>query len=262
RCAAGARSIAADMMHAPGAGWLGAAADGLTNAPVGGRRSVAAGSGPLLTAGTAAAERRPPAPVASGMRRLLARLRRGRWGTSLLLCGGLFTVYSLNAREIGAGDTVPAPLLPVAILRGDGLALNRFAAMWPNDLPWYVVDKQGQIISRYPLAPGIFAVPFTAPQMLVRDLLSTHWDQGGLLLFNTLVMGKTSASLIAALTGVAIFQLLRALGLERVALLTALFAGLGSTLYAVAAQALWQHGPAALSLTLALILLLPERIGR
>jgi len=191
----------------------------------------------------------------------MARARRGRWGTSFLLCAGLYLAYSANLREIGAGDTIPATLQPVAILRGDGLALNRFAAMWPQGLPWYVVDKHGQIISRYPLATGVFAVPFTAPQMLWRDLMHPGWDQGPLL-FNTLVMGKTSASLIAALTGVAIFQLIRALGLERVALLTAAIAALGSTLFAVAGQALWQHGPAALSLTLALILLLPRRPGR
>jgi hypothetical protein len=34
-------------------------------------------------------------------------------------------VYVSNGREIGAGDTMPAILQPIAIARGDGLVVDR-----------------------------------------------------------------------------------------------------------------------------------------
>src|SRR5207244_6929847 len=67
----------------------------------------------------------------------------------------LFLVYSANGREIGAGDTVPGILLPVAILRGDGFALERFNRLgwWdPKALPYAVAAKRGHLVSRSPVA--------------------------------------------------------------------------------------------------------------
>lgn len=189
------------------------------------------------------------------------RMRRGRWGTSVLLGVALFVVYCANGREIGAGDTIPATLLPVAILRGDGLALNRFAGLWGSDLPWYVTTKRGQIVSRYPLAPALLALPLTLPQLAVLDLMHPGWEQQAPLQYAAL-MAKHSAALLAALTGVALFQVLCMLGLGRVALLTTVIACLGSTLWTVGSQALWQHGPAALALAVVLALLLPAGAGR
>ena len=192
---------------------------------------------------------------------LTARLRRGRWVTSILLGLTLFVIYCANRHEIGAGDTIPATLLPVAILRGDGLSLSRFGVLWGNNLPWYVTIKHGVIVSRYPLAPAIIALPLTLPQLVVIDRLHPGWEQQMPYQYAAL-MGKHSAAVLAALTGIALFQLLRMLGLERVALLTTLIACLGSTLWAVGSQALWQHGPSALALTVTLVLLLPPRVGR
>ena len=108
---------------------------------------------------TASQTRRYPDAPPSALARLRARLQRERWLTSIGLGIGLFAVYWGNLREIGAGDTLPATLLPTAIWRGDGLALNRFASLWAGNLPWYVVEKRGQIVSCYPLTPGLLAVP-------------------------------------------------------------------------------------------------------
>jgi hypothetical protein len=52
------------------------------------------------------------------------------------------------------------------------------------------------------------------------------------------------------------------LGLGREAWLAALAAALGSSFWTTASQTLWQHGPAALMLTLLLLLLLPETPSR
>ena len=188
-------------------------------------------------------------------------MRRERWATSLTLGVGLCAVFFVNRREIGAGDTVPATLMPIAIWRSDGLALNRFAAvMWPTGLPWYVAEKHGQIVSRYPLAPGVLAVPLVAPQIMVLDRVRPGWEQTSPYVYAAF-MAKNAAALCAALTGVVIYQLLRQLGLHRVALLATLIATLGSTLWVLASQALWQHAPAALALSLTVALLLRTDAG-
>ena len=62
-------------------------------------------------------------------------------------------------------------------------------------------------------------------------------------------------SILTALTAVMLYWLLVNLGLSRVALPATLAAVLGSDLWTVASQAMWQHGPAAFSLTAILLLL-------
>lgn len=182
------------------------------------------------------------------------RVPPARW-KSVAFCVVLFCVYSANGRESGAGDTVPALLLPVAILRGDGLKLDRFTAVWPNRLPYYVTRRRGHIVSQYPIAPALIALPFVAPQLAVLDALRPGWEARAPLHYAEL-MGKNAAAILVALTGVALLGLLRQLTPERFAWLAVAIAALGSNLWAVASQSAWQHGPSALALTLAITLLL------
>ena len=181
------------------------------------------------------------------------RTRLKGW-TAPILFVALFWIYAANDREIGAGDTLPTLLLPVAILRGDGLKLDRFGALWPGPLPYYLALKRGHIVSRYPVAVALFAVPLIAPQLVVLDAKYPRWEQQPIYFARR--MGKNAAAMLAALTGVAILELLRRLTPERFAVLAAAIAALGSNLWVVASQSLWQHGPAALALTLAVALLL------
>jgi hypothetical protein len=60
------------------------------------------------------------------------------WRRAAALGLGLFAVYCANGREIGSGDTVPALLQPIAVLRGDGFALDRFRHLWPDGLPYMI----------------------------------------------------------------------------------------------------------------------------
>jgi hypothetical protein len=173
----------------------------------------------------------------------------------------LFAVYSINGRQIGVGDTLPNLLLPVALLRGDGVALDRFADRWKGKLPYCVTIKRGQIVSRYPLAPALLNVPLTLPQLALVDAIRPQWETHTLDPVLSL-MGKNSAAALVALSGVATYQLLLALGLGQFSLLAALIAGLGSTLWVVASQSPWQHGPAALFLALTLLVLVPVPMRR
>jgi hypothetical protein len=184
----------------------------------------------------------------------------------------LTLIYLANGREMDSGDTLPAKLLPLAILRGDGPFLDRFdrpAVMPPvgvkpsDSLPYYVARRRGHLLSTYPLAPGLLALPFYWPQVLVLDWLRPGWDQNDELLNKyTARMAKSAAAATTALTGVALLHLLRALGFGWPALLATLAAALGSPLWVQSSQSLWLHAPAALALTLSMALLVPQPVSR
>jgi hypothetical protein len=68
-------------------------------------------------------------------------------------------------------------------------------------------------------------------------------------------IAKRSMAVLVALAAVVLHRLLIGLGLSRVAMPAVLAAALGSDLWVVGSQALWQHGPAALALVTAVALL-------
>jgi hypothetical protein len=193
------------------------------------------------------------------------RASRPTWAAATALGMALFVVYAINGREIGAGDCVPAELLPVAILRGDGLTLDRFNHLWKaaDPLPYYVARKRDHTVSRYPIGASLLALPLTAPQLAVLDRVRPGWeaDPASALGWSRR-MGKISAAGLGALTGVAIYFVLYALDLGTVALAATLITTLGSNLWVTGSQSLWQHGPAALALAVTLALLLPPPTGR
>ena len=64
------------------------------------------------------------------------------------------------------------------------------------------------------------------------------------------------------MAGLALLAVLLRLGLEARGVARGNAAALGSNLWCTASQSLWQHGPAALMLTLVVLLLLPESPSR
>ena len=191
--------------------------------------------------------------------------RPRRWPATLILGTVVALVYLANGREIGAFDTTPTTLVPLAIMRGDGLYLDRFRPLlrvWGTPLPVFVTESNGHIISRYPVGPALVALPFVAPQVMLLDTTEPGWDRDlSRVHVESRKMGKRTAALLTALVAVALNRLLMALGLARVALPATLATALGSGLWSVAGQALWQHGPAALALTLIMLLLNPRCVS-
>jgi hypothetical protein len=199
----------------------------------------------------------------------------------------VFVVYKANGREIGGGDTLPARMLPIAILRGDGPFLDRFRqhlvgpvtggpdvesglriGVYHKDpgtdsvLPYWLAFRGGHLVSTYPVGAALLAVPFYLPQVLYLDWRHPGWDTNTASLARySSRMAKNAAAGLGALTVVALFHLLRRLGLARVALPTACGVALGSNLWQDS-QSLWQQVPVALALTLSLALLVPAPVSR
>ena len=191
---------------------------------------------------------------------------RDRWPFSLILGTGIALVYLANGREIGAFDTIPTMLLPLAIVRGDGLHLDRFRALlqvWGKPLPMFVSQSAGHIVSCYPVGPALVALPLIAPQVMAIDRAEPGWDRNkNRVYLETRVMAKRAAAILTAVLAFALHRLLVRLGLARVAIPAVIATALGSDLWSVASQALWQHGPAALALTLTMLVSDPVSMSR
>ena len=169
--------------------------------------------------------------------------------TALLLGLLSFLVYNANLREISSQDTIPARVLPVAIVQERTVALDMFFRDWPTDtpLPYWVLRVNGHYLSRYPLLPGLLAVPIYAVPVALF---------GGDSWVRINVLAKLTASLIAALSVALVYLAAVRLGPDTVALAVTLVYAIGTSAWSVASQGLWGHGPAALFLALSLVCLL------
>ena len=186
---------------------------------------------------------------------------------SVVLGIAVALVYLANGREIGAFDTIPTTLLPLSIMRGDGLRLDRFRPLflrvWGTPRPVFVTESAGHLISSYPVAPALVALPLVAPQILAMDGARPTWDRDPIHVYEeSRRMGKRAAAVLSALVAVALHRLLVGLGLGRVAIPSVLATALGSSLWSVASQAQWQHGSAALFLTLTMLLFHSPSVSR
>jgi len=153
----------------------------------------------------------------------------GRRRTTALLFVAILLVYSANGREIGAVDTLGNVLLPIALLRGDGPVLNRFAATVRDH---YWVKARGEdLVSRYPVLPALVALPLTWPQVALLDRALPGWTRDPMVyLWWMRTIAKNAAAIAAALTAVLFYRLLLQLGLGDVAFATTLATAPGSNL--------------------------------
>jgi hypothetical protein len=191
-------------------------------------------------------------------------ISRAGCGTSLLLGPVLAAVFLANGRDLGTFDTVATTMLPITLIRGEGVSLGRFQTLLAKtrdgQIPPYVARSHQHIVSRYPVAPALLVVPLILPQVLLLDRVAPGWDErDALVTFNECrLMVRRALAVLMAISSVLLHRLLIGLGLRRVSVPAVVACALGSDIWAVASQALWQHGPAAFCLTSAMLLLHPR----
>src|SRR5262245_55526522 len=192
--------------------------------------------------------------------------RRGSWTRSLILFLAIVIVYSSSDRDLGTYDTAPSAMMLLTLARREGVYLDRFRPILHDTnhvMPAFATPWHGHILSRYPVAPAIVAQPLVIPQIAFLDWYRPAWDRAPRQAFELCkTMGKWSMTVLMALAAVILHRLLIGLGLSRVALPAVIAAALGSNLWSVASQAMWQHGPAALALIAAVALLHPAPVTR
>lgn len=166
-----------------------------------------------------------------------------------LLTAGCFLVYLTSLQCSPSWDTIPARLLPFSILREGNLDLNEFSWLQRFEGTPYFLRRVagGRIVSKYPVAPSLIALPVALPAVwwLQRHQVS---DDDVRFRLVTVVVERLTAALIAALSVSLLYVALCRLTTSPRAAAIALVYAFGSNTWATSSQALWQHGLAELSL--------------
>ena len=159
-----------------------------------------------------------------------------------------FLIYMSNGRYIGAGDCVPASIIPIAVARGDGPWLDRYRAYIEDEngrLPGYCEESRGHVVSRYPIGPGLVLTPFVVPQVWYWDAVNPGWDlEKTSFNLHARRMTKTAASTAVSISIGLLYLWLRSYSGICASLTASIAAAFGSGLWTTASQAGWQHGPA------------------
>lgn len=154
------------------------------------------------------------------------------------------TLYLASFRWHG-GDDIPNSMLPFVILRHGTLSFDPLRA-WAEDpaLRELILVVNGRLLSFYPVAPGVLAVPLYVIPALVGFEPSDPFLHS---------MAKISGALITALSVIVLFRALEKRFSRRWAAIAAGLYGLGTFAFSVSSQALYSHGPAQLGVALGLL---------
>ena len=108
-------------------------------------------------------------------------------------------------------------------------------------MPWFVQRINGRIVSAYPPWAGVLALPVYLLPVLGGLSAQSPWIHD---------LEKLSATLITALSVVLLLSTMRRLTNEKIAWCIAIVYAFGTSSFSSSSQALWQHGPSQLFLTL------------
>jgi hypothetical protein len=172
--------------------------------------------------------------------------RRSAVLAALGIFWGCLLVYHANGRPHAGFDTVGAPYTAWAMVRHGSLDLHSYRELERFVGPTIFELSDGRWVSFRPPGIALAVVPVVAPLAAFRE------EPVGITAMHHL--GKLAAAAHVAGAAVLFFFLCRRLVPAAAWPATVLFA-FGTSLYSVASQASWQHGPATFWLTLALFLL-------
>lgn len=167
-----------------------------------------------------------------------------------------FIIFNLNINSLGSGDTIPARLLPLNILQGDGLYFDKYVNYLQNRYHtiYYFQEFNGHYISTYPILTGLITIPFYLPFYIYLNHVGVV-DVNSLYNIST-VLQKLSASFLASLSVVLFLILINKISNNtKINLLFALIFAFCTQTFSVSSQALWQHGTANLFIIISQIFL-------
>ena len=180
-----------------------------------------------------------------------------RLAIALLLAALAFVVYIGNGHIHGNGDTVSASLVATTLLVDGSFRLDRFADMWgadgvfhhpPVELAYFLTRTPRGVVSIYPVATGILAVPLMVPAILAPTATTKAQAEAAHR------QEKYAAAFITAASVVAFALLSWQLGCsDRLTVGLTLFYAFGSQAFSTSSQLLWQHGPGTLFILLAFL---------
>ncbi len=169
---------------------------------------------------------------------LLSRLAELFDTHKLLIFFVPFFLYIFNGREISSGDPTPTVFVAVNLVKHGTVFLDDLHDYIPyHNMPYYISEQRGRIVSNYPVFPGIMSAPLFAPFVWMGMIEKGSGD----LVWKYL--SKLSGATYTALSILFLYLTIKRLLDRENALILAMAYGLGTALWPIAAQSLWQHGP-------------------
>lgn len=158
-----------------------------------------------------------------------------RW-LAVGLSAFFFLVYNANGREIPSADSQAAKFAAVTLARRHMLTLDARVGRVPQyaERLAFQQDREGRWRNAYPLPPVLEAA---AVATVLRSARVVHLDAP----LAPSTVAKLTASLVASLASVLAFLVARRFCGPVAATATAIGFGLGTGIWPVASQTLWQH---------------------
>jgi hypothetical protein len=156
-----------------------------------------------------------------------------RAGLLAVVC---FACFNANGRELGTYDSQPSKFLAREILTSHTLTLDATVAQQPayGERPGFVRASDGHFRSAYSIVPAVEAAVVGWPLAALRII-----DLTGPLSPN--LLAKLTASLLSSIAVLFAFLTARRYASDAIAAFVALGFGLGTNIWALASQTLWQH---------------------
>jgi hypothetical protein len=163
-----------------------------------------------------------------------------------------YIVYNTVSRMTMSGDTNPAAFLPLALILHQTVYFDAFvgAGLGPN-VAYAFPLMNGHYVSLFPIVTPVLVTPVYCVSWLLYTVFSIPFDSTSIM-----ILAKTSAAIIAALSCVFVYRAGRELFSQKTALVTALVYAFATSTWSVSSQALWQHGTVELLLILMIYLVI------
>jgi Dolichyl-phosphate-mannose-protein mannosyltransferase len=199
------------------------------------------------------------APVTNETPELLIRLRDFALRYDFLILFILvYIVYNTVSRMTMSGDTNPAAFLPLALIFHQTVFFDAFvgAGLGPN-VAYAFPLVNGHYVSLFPIVTPVLITPVYFVSCLLYTIFGLPFDT-----MSIMILAKTSATIIAALSCVFVYLAAKELFPRKIALYTALVYAFATSTWSVSSQALWQHGTVELLLILMLYLVIKNEKQR
>ncbi len=176
------------------------------------------------------------------------------WMIPIAICVAALILYSISKPQ-QSGDTAPNQFLPISILEEGNLSLNEYLRksekVYSNGLPEYWMRKRkGNIVSLFPIIPGILNVPtFAVAKTFGMNLVK-----------NRVLLSHITGAILTSLSALFIFKFMRKLGIRwDTSILFMCVYAFATCAWGIASTGIWQHGPSLFMLLAGILLLLHER---
>ena len=170
----------------------------------------------------------------------------------------IYIVYNTVSRMTMSGDTNPAAFLPLALILHQTVFFDAFvgAGLGPN-VAYAFPLVHGHYVSLFPIVTPVLITPVYIVSYVLYTVFQLPFDISGIM-----ILAKTSATIIAALSCVFVYLAGKELFPRKIALVTALVYAFATSTWSVSSQALWQHGTVELLLILMIWLVIKNERER